>query len=566
MLIGIDLGTTNSLAACYIDGEARIIPNRFGEELTPSVVSINEKDEVLVGTLALEYGRTHPLDCAKVFKRAMGTPKKFILQGRCFSAPELSAIVLRSLKEDAQDYLGCEVDQAIISVPAYFNELQRSATAQAGELAGLNVVRIINEPSAAALAYGAGPYGAEEKCVVFDLGGGTLDVSILDINSGIIEVHAIAGDNFTGGEDFTRVLADIFLEKALIAPETLDIKTMNEVTRVAEKAKIQLSALKSVNMSCMIANEVIVKTISESEFNSKCKELKNRIRRPVERAIRDSGLRLSDIDRVLLVGGATKLPMVRNYVAGLFSAFPQMGVDPVKAVAVGAAMACGMKERKEELKEIIFIDVCPFTLGTEIVVFNGSFDEPGHYMPIIERNTVIPVSRSQTVYTAHDDQTRVCVKILQGESRKAEGNLRLGEITVPVPAAPAGEESVNITYTYDINSLLEVEVKVNSTGEKRRLIIQNGDTGLTDAELAERFKRLEYLKRNPKDDERNALLLLRGERLYEESNMDDRELIDREMMKFERILFGQDRAKIESARLHLKEIFDGIERPEYSHQ
>lgn len=559
MLIGIDLGTTNSLVTYFDNGEAKVIPNRLGEDLTPSVVSINDNDEVLVGKLALEYGKLHPLDSARVFKRSMGTEKVFKLGGRSFNATDLSSLLLRSLKEDAEEYLGRKVDKAIISVPAYFNDMQRRATTEAGELAGLEVVRIINEPSAAALTYGVGEENKEERCLVFDLGGGTLDVSILEYSDGIIEVHAIAGDNFTGGEDFTRVLADMFLKESLIVPESLDTKTMNVVMAAAEEAKVNMGGAKNVTMSCKIDDKLIEHTFTAAQYEENCEPLKNRIRKPIEKALRDSGLKLSDIDRVLLVGGTTKMAMVRNFVAKLFLNFPETRVDPDKAVALGAGIACGMKERNKEIKELVFIDVCPFTLGTSVVVNNGLFDESGHFMPIIERNTVIPVSRTQTVVTARDNQPRVRVEILQGESRMAANNLLLGEVTVPVPPAPAGKESIDITYTYDVNSLLEVEVRANSTGNTRKIIIQKGDKKLTDEEAEKRLKLLQHLKQNPREDEKNSLLLLRGERLYEECSSDDRYKIDQEIMRFERILDGQDKRKIESGRHELEKILDEIE-------
>ncbi|WP_026517865.1 Hsp70 family protein [Butyrivibrio sp. MC2021] len=558
MLIGIDLGTTNSLAGFYKDGEVKIIPNRLGEELTPSVVAINENDEVLVGRVALEYGRLHPVDCAKVFKRSMGTEKTYQLRGKKFNSTDLSSFVLRSLKEDAEAYLGCEVDKAIISVPAYFNDLQRRATAQAGALAGLEVVRIINEPSAAALAYGVGLSDKDEKCLVFDLGGGTLDVSILEYSDDYMEVHAIAGDNFTGGEDFTRVLTELFLKKAGKKPEILSAKEMNLVMAVTEDAK-KKAGPGVFNISCRLGDELVEQTIKNSEFEEECEALKARIRKPIEKALKDSGTKLSDIDRVILVGGATKLGIVRNYAAKLFSCFPETIVDPDKAVAMGAAIACGLKERNKEIKEMVFVDVCPFTLGTEVCVNNGRFDEPGHYLPIIQRNTVIPVSCTQTVYTMRDDQSAVEVKVLQGESRMASNNLKLGELSIAVPPAPAGKESIDITYTYDINSILEVEVKVNSTGQSKKIVIQKGDKRVSEKEIEERFKELEYLKQNPRDEEPNALVLLRGERLYEEGDQELRAAIDREIMKFERALEKKDRPGIEKARRELTEFLDEIE-------
>jgi len=559
MIIGIDLGTTNSLAAVFMDGEVKMIPNRLGEYLTPSVVSIDDDGNVLVGKTAKEYAYLHPLRSASVFKRSMGTEREYTLGTQKFKAEELSSLVLRSLKEDAESFLGQKVDEAIVSVPAYFNDFQRKATKEAGELAGLKVSRIINEPTAAAIAHGVGRDGKDEKCLVFDLGGGTFDVSILEFFDNVMEVHAVAGDNFLGGEDFTHLLAVDILEKNAIAPESLDIKSMSDVIKAAEEAKCKFSESNKVTMSVNINGEQLTKEYTLEDYEALCQPLLERLRKPIERSIRDANIKIDDIDRIILVGGATRLPIVRNFVVKLFKRFLGALVDPDMAVAQGAALQCAMKERNEEIKEVVLTDVCPFTLGTEVTVYNGMFDESGHYLPIIERNTVIPVSRRQTVYTAHDNQTRVDVKILQGESRIAGNNVLLGEVSVPVPPGPKGKEAIELVYTYDINSLLEVEVTVLSSGVKRKIIVQNEEHRISEAEAEERLKKLEYLKQNPRDEEANKLQLLRGERLYEESSGDLRERIDKAMMEFEGVLRKQDRNEIDKARETLTKFLDTIE-------
>ena len=558
MMIGIDLGTTNSLAACFRNGAAEIIPNRLGKHLTPSVVSVDADGTVYVGETAKQRGMLYPLETASVFKRSMGTDRQYVLSGKTFRAEELSSLILRSLKEDAEVYLGEEVTEAIISVPAYFNDLQRKATKQAGELAGLKVSRIINEPTAAAISYGMSGQEKDARYLVFDLGGGTFDVSILELYGSIMEVHAIAGDNFVGGEDFTALLATMYLEKAAVAPESLDIRTMNEVIKAAEACKCAFSERSEVTMACPIDGQTYEMTLTLTEYEKACAPLLEKLRRPIERSLRDAGVSLSDIDQIVLAGGATRLPVVRRFVTRLFGRIPGMLVDPDEAVALGAALQCGMKARDKEIREVVLTDVCPYTLGTEIMVDNGVFEESGHYLPIIERNTVIPVSRMQTVYTAHDNQTRVNVKILQGESRMAYHNLLLGEISVPVPAGPKGKEAVDITYTYDVNALLEVEVCVHSTGVRRKIIIQNEQNRISEEEAAARLEKLQYLKQNPRDDEANRLQLLRGERLYEELP-EKRGLIDRAMMEFERVLSRQDRTEIEQARKRLAKTLDEVE-------
>lgn len=558
MLIGIDLGTTNSLVACFRNGKAEIIPNRLGENLTPSVVSVDRNGTVYVGRSAKERAMLYPLESASVFKRSMGTDREYVLGDWKLRAEELSSLVLRSLKEDAESYLGEPVCDAIISVPAYFNDLQRKATKRAGELAGLNVVRIINEPTAAAIAYGMAEEN-DSRYLVFDLGGGTFDVSVLELYSPIMEVHAIAGDNFIGGEDFTDVLYHLFLDSTGIAPDSLDLKTRYEIRKNAENCKCAFSHSNEILMCCTIHGQMHILRLSMDEYERACLPLLERLRKPIERSLRDAGVSLDEIDKIVLVGGATRSPVVRKFVAKLFGRIPSFNINPDEAVAIGAALQCGIKSRDKEIQEVVLTDVCPFTLGTEVVMDNGLFDEPGHYLPIIERNTVIPVSRTETVYTAHENQTKICVKILQGESRMSQNNLLLGEISVPVPAGPKGKEAVDITYTYDVNSLLEVEVFVRSTKLRRKILIQSNMSRLSQEEAEKRMEALQYLKQNPRDEEPNRLILLRGERLYEEATGDNRHVIDRAMMEFDRALKKQDRIEIARAREKLEKLLNEIE-------
>ena len=285
----------------------------------------------------------------------------------------------------------------------------------------------------------------------------------------------------------------------------------------------------------------------------------DRLRKPIERSLRDAGVSLKDVDKIVLVGGATRSPVVRKFVARLFGRMPSFGVNPDEAVAIGAALQCGMKTRDKEIQEIVLTDVCPFTLGTEVMMDNGVFEETGHYLPIIERNTVIPVSRTETVYTAHENQTRICVKILQGESRMAQNNLLLGELSVPVPVGPKGKEAVDITYTYDVNALLEVEVFVHSSKLRRKILIQGNNSRLSQEEAEKRMEALQYLKQNPREEEANRFALLRGERLYEESTGEKRMAINRAMMEFDRALKKQDRTEIEQAREKLEKFLNEVE-------
>ena len=575
MIVGIDLGTTNSLIAYYSEDGAKIIPNRLGKNYTPSVVSMDEEGQVYIGETAKERLALYPETSAKVFKRDMGSEKKFSLgtthefkdgaeyeKNREYSAMELSALVLRSLKEDAMAYLGEEVTKAIISVPAYFDEARRKATKMAGEMAGFEVERIISEPTAAAVAYGL--YQQEKKdakFLVFDLGGGTFDVSIIEMFGDVLEVHAVAGDNFLGGEDFTEVIINMFFEeyKELVRDE-MDDKTLKHIYNQAEKCKIALGMEPYSLMKCKINEDVYEFKLDAKKYEMMCGDLFDRIREPVKRSLNDSGIKVSDIDKVVLVGGATKLAMIRRFVSRLFRKMPDTSINPDETVAIGAAIQGAMKERNEGVKELILTDVCPFTLGTEVVVDreDGS-KESGHFCPIIERNTIIPASCTQRLYTVRDNQTKVNVNVLQGESRFASNNLEIGELEIQVPAGKAGEEAIDVTYTYDINSLLEVQVRVVSTGQITKKIFVNQKVDMTEEEMQKRFEEISFLKIHPRDQEENRLLLLKGARLYEESLGNDRVIIDMKMREFEVALDGSDKLRMESARREFARFLENFE-------
>ncbi|MEE3398292.1 MAG: molecular chaperone HscC [Eubacterium sp.] len=558
MIVGIDLGTTNSLIAYYTDEGPKIVPNRLGDRLTPSVVSIDEEENVYVGKTAQERMRLYPESSAAVFKRDMGSDKKFNLGGKEFTAEELSSFVLRSLKEDAEAFLGEEIEEAVISVPAYFNDMRRKATKRAGELAGLKVERIISEPTAAAIAYGLYNDDKPAKNLVFDLGGGTLDVSILDYFAPILEVRAVAGDNYLGGEDFTAVIEEMFYKKHPdLDKEKLSYREKALIHKAAEQCKIDLSDNGNSTMKAKVGDDEITMDISYADYDKACEGLYERIRVPVKRALTDAKLKLTDIDKIVLVGGGTRLTGVRSFVSKMFHTFPDTSINPDEAVALGAAIQAAMKERKESIKEVVLTDVCPFTLGTEVMVdFGDGYKESGHYCPIIERNTIIPASRTDRFFTTHDNQTRIDIKVLQGESRMARNNLELGVLEIEVPSNKAGAESVDVTYTYDINSILEVEVKVISTEKKYRKIIKGQYTEMTDEEIEKRFQELAYLKIPPRDQEENRLILLRAERMYEEALGMDREILDAEVRKFELALNSQDKRIIEKERGRLKEFLD----------
>ena len=557
MLVGIDLGTTNSLIAYYTEEGAKVIPNRLGENLTPSIVSLDEMGQILVGETAKERMRVHPESAASVFKRSMGSNKKFKLLDKEFTAEELSSFVLRSLKEDAEAYLGETVTEAVISVPAYFNDARRKATKHAGELAGFKVERIISEPTAAAISYGLYQSDKNTRFLVFDLGGGTFDVSILELYGTILEVRAVAGDNFLGGEDFTQVLIDAFYKHyPELDPLTLEEKVQQHIYKQAEYCKMHFEDGKS-KMCCHIDDKTYDFEISIDAYEEACEKLFDKMRQPIKRSLSDAHIKSADIDKVVLVGGATKLSLIRKFVSKLFKNIPDTRVNPDEVVALGAAIQSAMKERKESIKEVILTDVCPFTLGTEVVLEKEDHHfEGGHVCTIIERNTVIPASRTERLYTIRDDQSKITIKVLQGESRFASNNLNLGEIEVDIPKNKAGEEAVDVTYTYDINSILEVEVRIVSTGKVVKQIIKGQYTQMTDEEIRRRMEELAYLKIHPRDEEENKLLLLRGERVYEESLGMDRRRVEVALSKFESALDSRDHAKIAQERKAFKEFLE----------
>ena len=554
MIVGIDLGTTNSLVAYFSPEGPKIIPNRLGKHLTPSIVSVDEDGNVYVGETAKERMSLYPDSVASTFKRSMGSDREYVLSGKRYRAEELSSLVLRALKEDAETFLGESVTEAVISVPAYFDDQRRKATKRAGELAGLVVERIISEPTAAAIAHGL--YDQEGNCrfLVFDLGGGTFDVSILELFENILEVRAVAGDNYLGGEDFTRVLEKLFLKDQKLDKQDMTLKEQARLYRSAEKAKCDFKDESEVIFSFVYKEEERKSVITKRAYEEACEELFTRIREPVKRSLSDAGLSLKDIDKVVLVGGATRLSIVKEFLIKLFRKFPDTSTNPDEAVALGAAIEGAMKERHADVKEVILTDVCSFTLGTEVVVeYEDGRVEDGHFCPIIERNTVIPVSHTERLYTVRDNQEQVRVRVLQGESRFARNNLYLGELNIKVPKAPKGQEAIDVTYTYDINSLLEVQVEVVSTGEKQKMIIKGSQNTMSDEEIEKRMEDLSYLKIQPKDQEENKVVLLRAERMYEECLGDRRKRIERYLQRFEEALHGGNRDEIREAREALEE-------------
>lgn len=561
MIVGIDLGTTNSLVAYLKEGIPTPIPNSHGEFLTPSVVGVDDTGTVLVGAIAKERLIKHHDHTAASFKRLMGSQQIVKLGKHKFKPEELSALVLRALKADAEAALGVEIKEAIISVPAYFNDQQRKATRIAGELAGLKVNRLINEPTAAALFHGIQDRGTEAKFLVFDLGGGTFDVSILEKFEGVMEVRATGGDSFLGGDDFTHALMELFAQKAGLSTKQKDNRqNMAAIRFAAEEAKRKLNDASSYEMQVVIDGESKAVTISQEAYEQQCKPLLERLRAPVERALRDARLRVADLDEVVLVGGATRMSIVRKLAAQLFGRLPARHLDPDQTIALGGAVCAGLSMRHIDFEEVVLTDVCPHSLGIAISERNAQdVWESGIFMPIIERNTVIPASRVRSICTIADNQAALKIDIYQGESRNCSNNVLLGGIELPIPKRPAGEIEADIRYTYDINGILDVDIDIEKAGISKNLVIKKLAGNVSDEEIERRRIELAALKVHPRDQEENRLLVERANRLYEQLLGDEREYVGRMLGQFNAILESQDKASIAKARQEFAQALDALE-------
>ncbi|RHV65081.1 MULTISPECIES: Hsp70 family protein [Clostridia] len=552
-ILGIDLGTTNSLGAVYRNGKVELIPNRFGSFLTPSVVSVTEDGSVVTGQIAKERLITHPKDTAFSFKKNMGSDQKYNLGGKTFLPEELSGFIVSAIVEDAKEYMGEEIKDVIISVPAYFHDKQRVATKRAGALAGVNVKRIVNEPSAAALASYFDTQN-EQLFLVFDFGGGTLDVSIVDCFDTMVDILAVSGDNHLGGDDFNEAVAEGFLREHQLQRGNLSEKEYAILLRQAEKCKIALSTEKEVKMTAVLGGQTYQSVYTNERMMRESSAVWKRIQTVLRRALRDSRVEVEDIDAVILAGGSGKMPLVQSYMEQLFDQTPLVTGFSDQLIARGLGLVCGVMERKDEVRDYILTDICPFTLGTGV---NNEADPKHPYMSaIIERNSILPCSKIRGFSTAADYQSEVKIEILQGEEPYAEDNVQLGVVTVAVPKKKKGMESVDVRFTYDINGILEVEVTVVSTGKSvKKVLSQNMD----EKEIAKRMKQLEKLKVHPKDMTENQLILERLQALYEEALPETRDRLMYHIRNFESTLAEQDPRRIRKYREFLEHMIASLE-------
>ena len=483
--VGIDLGTTNSVVAVLEGGEPTVIANAEGNRTTPSIVAF-KSEEVLVGELAKRQAITNPDNTVKSIKRHIGTNWKEKFEGKDYTPQEISARILQKLKRDAESYLGDDVSDAVITVPAYFNDAERQATKEAGQIAGLNVLRIINEPTAASLSYGL-ENNEDQKILVFDLGGGTFDVSILEISEGVFEVKSTSGDSKMGGDDWDQRVMDWLIDKFKSSTGidlSKDKMAIQRVQEGAEEAKIELSSTSEteINLPFITANDAgpqhLLEKLSRSEFEKITADLVDRTKKPVENALSDAGMKFSDIDHVILVGGSTRMPAVQQLVKSLTGKDPHKGVNPDEVVASGAAIQAGVL--KGDVKDVLLLDVTPLTLGVET--------KGGIMTKMIERNTTIPTKRSEVFSTAENNQTQVEIHILQGEREMASGNKSLGRFTLTdIPAAMAGTPQIEVTFDIDANGIVNVNAKDLGTGKEQAITITGG-TALEDDEIDRMIK------------------------------------------------------------------------------
>ncbi|WP_433885076.1 Hsp70 family protein [Pseudomonas vranovensis] len=551
-MLGIDLGTTNSLVAVWQDGRAQLIPNALGDVLTPSVVSLDEDGSILVGKAARSRLTTHPQRTAAAFKRFMGSEKKISLGEQAFSPEELSALVLGALKADAEAFLGCPISEAVISVPAYFSDEQRKRTSFAAELAGLKVQRLINEPTAAAMAYGLHEQKFE-RTLIFDLGGGTFDVTVLEYALPLIEVHASTGDNFLGGEDFTGALLQACLQDWQLKPTMLAPQALASLADAIEQLKCKLG---EGEQQLSWSGDGVSRQwlLDEARAQKIWAPLLARIRAPIEQALRDARLRASDLDSLVLVGGATRMPVVQQMVSTLFGRLPYRHLDPDTIVALGAATQAACKARDSAIEELILTDVCPYTLG--IAAMDGDY-QTEIFAPIIDRNTVIPTSRIKPFYSTHVEQKAISIRVYQGERPWVEDNIFVDSFTIPL--TPNGKiQRLDVRFSYDINGLLEVDVTLPQTREQFSHVIDRSPSGLDDEARQASHERLAGLKIHPRDALPNRTLLARLERAWAQSLGPERDAIGDWLKEFSAILAGQESSEIAGARQRLIEALDDM--------